>query len=82
MGYHVAMGMCPICGAQANPRAEDGSRIPHAPFCSPRCKAVDLGKWLDEEYRVPAAPETQEEAAILEAASTSAGDGSRKSVRN
>ena len=21
--------------------------------CSPRCRAVDLGKWLGEEYRVP-----------------------------
>lgn len=71
------MGMCPICGGEAKPRTENTA----APFCSPRCKAVDLGKWLDEEYRVPAAPETQEEAAILEA-SLSAGDGSRKSVRN
>jgi endogenous inhibitor of DNA gyrase (YacG/DUF329 family) len=27
---------------------------PEFPFCSARCKAVDLGKWLGEEYRVPA----------------------------
>jgi uncharacterized protein len=79
------MGMCPICGTRALPRAENRD----APFCSSRCKAVDLGKWLDEEYRVPAAPETQEEAALLEAAVSAAeeqdessGDGSRKSVRN
>lgn len=25
---------------------------PHRPFCSPRCKLVDLGRWLDEEYRI------------------------------
>jgi len=29
---------------------------PWAPFCSERCKMVDLGKWLGEEYRIAAAP--------------------------
>ncbi len=29
---------------------------PWSPFCSERCKLIDLGKWLGEEYRVPAAP--------------------------
>jgi len=23
------------------------------PFCSPRCKLVDLGKWLGDKYSVP-----------------------------
>jgi endogenous inhibitor of DNA gyrase (YacG/DUF329 family) len=27
---------------------------PARPFCSLRCKLIDLGRWLDEEYRVPA----------------------------
>jgi endogenous inhibitor of DNA gyrase (YacG/DUF329 family) len=26
---------------------------PDFPFCSPRCKLVDLGRWLGEAYRVP-----------------------------
>jgi uncharacterized protein len=28
------------------------------PFCSPRCKLLDLGNWLDEKYRIssPADP--------------------------
>jgi uncharacterized protein len=26
------------------------------PFCSERCRLLDLGRWLDEEYRVPAEP--------------------------
>lgn len=26
---------------------------PSLPFCSKRCKMVDLGKWLDEKYVVP-----------------------------
>ena len=43
------MARCPICGKDARPRPEN----PAAPFCSARCKTVDLGKWLNEEYRVP-----------------------------
>lgn len=27
---------------------------PHRPFCSERCKMIDLGKWSNEEYSVPA----------------------------
>jgi uncharacterized protein len=28
------------------------------PFCSERCKNIDLGAWAAEEYRVPASKET------------------------
>ena len=45
------MPKCPICEVPAKPRAENAA----FPFCSPRCKAIDLGKWLDEEYRIPTA---------------------------
>ncbi len=31
------------------PRPENRS----APFCSDRCRLVDLAKWLGEEYRIP-----------------------------
>jgi endogenous inhibitor of DNA gyrase (YacG/DUF329 family) len=41
---------CPICKGPVKPRAENSA----FPFCSPRCKQVELGKWLNEEYRVPA----------------------------
>lgn len=44
--------MCPICGAMVKARAENSA----FPFCSTRCKTIDLGKWLSEEYRVPGAP--------------------------
>lgn len=40
---------CPVCRKPARPRAENRS----APFCSDRCRLIDLGKWLGEEYRVP-----------------------------
>lgn len=36
---------CPICQQPAVFFAE-----PVGPFCSNRCKMVDLGKWLNEEY--------------------------------
>jgi endogenous inhibitor of DNA gyrase (YacG/DUF329 family) len=30
------------------------------PFCSLRCKQIDLGRWLDECYSVPHEPEEDE----------------------
>jgi endogenous inhibitor of DNA gyrase (YacG/DUF329 family) len=37
---------CAICG---KPQAEA-----HRPFCSKRCRQIDLGKWLGEGYAIPA----------------------------
>ncbi|HET8722796.1 MAG TPA: DNA gyrase inhibitor YacG [Anaeromyxobacteraceae bacterium] len=42
-------GGCPICGSPVGPRGS----APDWPFCSPRCRLADLGKWLGEAYRVP-----------------------------
>jgi endogenous inhibitor of DNA gyrase (YacG/DUF329 family) len=46
------MSRCLTCRSEARPRAQNAS----FPFCSPRCKAIDLGKWFSEEYRVPGTP--------------------------
>lgn len=43
---------CPICDNEAPPRSENKA----FPFCSKRCKAVDLGKWLGGQYAVPGPP--------------------------
>ncbi len=43
------MPACPICKRTAAPRGKN----PAFPFCSERCKQVDLGHWLDEKYRIP-----------------------------
>jgi uncharacterized protein len=43
------MAKCPVCGKPAAARAVNKT----FPFCSERCKLVDLGKWLGEEYRIP-----------------------------
>lgn len=39
-------GRCPICG---KPRLQR-----YRPFCSARCRDVDLGHWFGERYAVPA----------------------------
>ena len=41
---------CPHCGVQVPWTPEQ----PYRPFCSERCKMIDLGAWANEEYRVPA----------------------------
>jgi len=30
------------------------------PFCSDRCRLIDIGRWHDEEFRIPAAEQTPE----------------------
>jgi endogenous inhibitor of DNA gyrase (YacG/DUF329 family) len=41
---------CPICDAAMPGNWQD---YPDYPFCSKRCRIIDLGRWLGEEYRVP-----------------------------
>jgi uncharacterized protein len=43
---------CPTCRRES---IKDGNKL--WPFCSERCHLVDLGRWLDEEYRVPDEPD-------------------------
>ncbi|MBI4123503.1 MAG: DNA gyrase inhibitor YacG [Betaproteobacteria bacterium] len=40
---------CPRCGRRAPFSAENQWR----PFCSERCRLIDLGLWASEGYRVP-----------------------------
>ena len=51
---------CPRCGAQALYSSENRWR----PFCSERCRVIDLGAWASEAYRVPVAPETEDDNAL------------------
>ena len=42
---------CPICKKSV---ADEGADRPAAyPFCSERCKLIDLGRWLDGKYQIP-----------------------------
>ncbi len=58
-----AASKCPTC-SKAGPWS-DGDWFP---FCSERCKLVDLGRWLGEEYRIsePLRPEHFKEYEGLE----------------
>lgn len=47
---------CPVCERKVEPRGSNES----FPFCSKRCKQVDLGRWLNEEISVPITPQSTE----------------------
>lgn len=43
---------CSICGETYEFDDKGKNLPPHFPFCSSLCKAIDLGNWLNEEYRI------------------------------
>jgi uncharacterized protein len=38
---------CPICG-----KTSDSATDPDFPFCSERCRLIDLGNWSSEKYKI------------------------------
>ncbi|WP_165064529.1 DNA gyrase inhibitor YacG [Paludisphaera rhizosphaerae] len=47
-------GRCPICTKSFQvDRIDD---LPSFPFCSDRCRLVDLGRWIDGSYSIPDSP--------------------------
>ena len=46
---------CPTCG---RPFEIEQSKSP--PFCSSRCRQIDLGRWLDETNSIPCDPSDEE----------------------
>ncbi len=53
--------LCPTCDRSLHvERKEDA---PYRPFCSQRCKLIDLGRWFDGTYVIsePVRPEDLEE---------------------
>jgi endogenous inhibitor of DNA gyrase (YacG/DUF329 family) len=51
--------LCPICNRPLDPTVRGA-----APFCSPRCRIIDLGNWLGGTYAVPAAPADDDDLAV------------------
>jgi len=47
---------CPRCGNRATLDTANAWR----PFCSERCKMIDLGKWASEQYAIPADDQSRE----------------------
>jgi uncharacterized protein len=46
---------CPHCGKAVEWTPASACR----PFCSERCKLIDLGAWATERYRVPAVEDSE-----------------------
>ena len=40
---------CPTCGGDS----VFATNNPYRPFCSERCKQIDLGAWASENFRMP-----------------------------
>jgi uncharacterized protein len=51
---------CPLCGKKDTWKADN----PKRPFCSERCKMIDLGEWASEGRRI--AGNAEEEENILD----------------
>ena len=43
--------ICPVCK-----NITTWEENPFRPFCSERCKLIDLGAWASDEYRIPGKP--------------------------
>ena len=51
--------ICPICDKRMDNQGP--KEWPEWPFCSPRCKLIDLGRWLKQDYAVPVPPKLDDE---------------------
>jgi endogenous inhibitor of DNA gyrase (YacG/DUF329 family) len=45
---------CPIC------KKEVALGAPESPFCSERCRLIDLGNWASGKYAIPGPPLSEE----------------------
>lgn len=52
---------CPTCGEPISWRENE-----HRPFCSPTCRLVDRGRWLDERPRIPGEESSAVDATVPE----------------
>jgi endogenous inhibitor of DNA gyrase (YacG/DUF329 family) len=47
---------CPVCNTAFEPHETTAM-----PFCSQRCRSIDLGRWLDESYSLPDVPDPEDD---------------------
>ena len=53
--------ICPVCHKPVKASPQDRAQeTQFFPFCSRRCKLVDLGGWLDAEYKIVSWSKSQE----------------------
>ena len=67
---------CPTCKLEHKPVT-----LSLGPFCSSRCQLIDLGQWLNEEYRLPdsTTPVSEEELDAALQAQERASEQARRS---
>ena len=58
----MATTKCPTCKQPV----EWGPQSPYRPFCSKRCRLIDLGGWLDGSHHIPGAELDGEQLTRLE----------------
>ena len=51
--------ICPVCK-----NITTWEENPFRPFCSERCKLIDLGAWASDEYRIPGKPASETDQAV------------------
>ncbi|HNS21468.1 MAG TPA: DNA gyrase inhibitor YacG [Sedimentisphaerales bacterium] len=57
--------VCPTCKRPVNRPTDGSSGLPRFfPFCSERCKLIDLGAWFDGDYRIPAKPDEESDESL------------------
>ena len=56
----MTLKKCPNC----NKTFKYDNKSSFRPFCSEKCKMIDLGNWLDESYAIPVEGETNLEEEI------------------
>ncbi len=59
---------CPTCDMLVDQKESHDQM----PFCSARCRLLDLGRWLNEEHTLPCDPEEEEWSGQDEGSATSA----------
>jgi endogenous inhibitor of DNA gyrase (YacG/DUF329 family) len=61
-GQQPSRFRCPICKKPVNPPDQATPKhLRFFPFCSERCRLIDLGAWFDADYRIPSRPDDQED---------------------
>ena len=56
---------CPICDT---PMPASQAEYPDYPFCTKRCRVIDLGRWLREDYKVAGREDSSEDRSTPTAA--------------
>jgi endogenous inhibitor of DNA gyrase (YacG/DUF329 family) len=67
---------CPVCRKTVRaPRKKGPEEAEFFPFCSRRCKLVDLGAWLDAEYKITSDLKSQNSTEQADTSQQASADG-------